>query len=127
MSKIIAYCGLVCSDCEAFTVTQQNDNAKRKELAATWSKRYGHEFKPEDINCVGCLSLDGPHIGYCSVCEIRKCGIEKGVENCAYCVEYKCEKLGKMLEQAPKAKAMLAEMRKNQPKKSIKKKPRHSK
>jgi hypothetical protein len=127
MSKMIAYCGIVCADCEAFIVTQQNDNAKRKELAATWSKRYGHEFKPEDINCDGCLSLDSRHIGYCNVCEIRKCGMEKDVENCAYCAKYKCETLGKMLEQAPKAKAMLAKIREKQPKKSVMKKLKHSK
>jgi hypothetical protein len=127
MRKMIAYCGIVCTDCEAFKVTQQNDNAKRKELAASWSKRYGHEFKPEDIDCDGCLSSDGRHIGYCNICEIRKCGMEKDVENCAYCVKYKCETLGKMLEQAPKAKAMLAKIREKQPKKSVMKKLKHSK
>jgi hypothetical protein len=121
MSKMIAYCGIVCTDCEAFIVTQQNDNAKRKELAASWSKRYGHEFKPEDINCDGCLSLDGRHIGYCNVCEIRKCGMEKEVENCAYCIDYKCEKLEKFHEQAPKAKAKMEEIRQKIPKRTLKK------
>ncbi len=118
---MIAYCGLVCTDCEAYLITQQNDDAKRKELAATWSKRYGHEFKPEDLNCDGCLSFDGRHIGYCNVCEIRKCGMEKSVENCAYCAEYKCEKLERMHEQAPKAEAMLAVLRKRRSQNSIKK------
>lgn len=127
MSKMTAYCGIVCTDCEAFIVTQQNDNAKRKELAKVWSKQFGREIKPEEINCDGCLSFDGRHIGYCNVCEIRKCGMERNVENCAYCVEYKCEKLGKFHEQALKAKANLEEIRQKTSKKTVKKKPKRSK
>lgn len=64
--------------------------------------------------CVGCLGRDGPHIDYCNVCEIRKCGVEKGVENCARCIIYKCDKLAKFHEQAPKAKDKLEEIRKGQ-------------
>ena len=127
MNKMIAYCGIVCTDCEAFTATQKNDNAKRKELAEAWSKEFSHEIKPEEINCDGCLSFDGRHISYCNVCEIRKCGIEKDVENCAGCVEYKCEKLEKFHEQAPKAKGNLEEIRLKMPKKNMKKKPKRSK
>jgi hypothetical protein len=126
MSKIIAYCGIVCTDCEAFAATQKNDNAKRKELAAAWSKEFGHEVKPEEINCDGCLSFDGRHINYCNVCEIRKCGMEKDVENCAYCIDFKCEKLEKFHEQAQKAKENLEEIHEELSKKTVKK-PKRSK
>jgi hypothetical protein len=110
LGKIIAFCGIDCSECKALIATRKNDNALRREIAEEWSKMFGHEIKPEAINCVGCLTVDGPHINYCSICEI-KCGIERGVENCAYCVDYKCEKLAEFHEQAPEAKNRLEEIR----------------
>ena len=33
MEKMIAYCGLVCSDCGAFIATQKNDDKMRAEVA----------------------------------------------------------------------------------------------
>jgi hypothetical protein len=92
VKNIIAFCGIDCTDCDALKATKENNNVKRKEIAESWSKEFGHEMKPEEINCDGCLSIDGRHIGYCNICEIRKCGAEKEVENCAHCVDYKCEK-----------------------------------
>jgi hypothetical protein len=112
MEKIIAYCGIVCSECPAYIATQNDDDAKRKEIAEQWTKQFGHEMKPEDINCVGCISDSGQKIGYCYVCEIRKCGVERGVVNCAYCADYACDKLAKFFEMAPQSKATLDEIRK---------------
>lgn len=112
MEKMVAFCGLICRDCKAFIATQEDDAAKRRDVAEAWSKAFGREIKPEEINCDGCLTMDGRHINYCNICEIRKCGMEKGVENCAYCVDYNCEKLTKFFEQAPEAKKTLAEIRK---------------
>lgn len=117
MDKILAFCGIDCTDCDAFKATQQNNDVKRKEIAASWSKEFGHEIKPGEINCDGCLTEVGRHINYCSMCEIRKCGIEKEVENCAYCKEYKCDKLDKFHEKAPNAKKKLEEIRQKLPKK----------
>jgi len=122
MDKIIAFCGINCTDCDAFLATREDDDAGRRKVAVEWSKEFGHEIKPEEINCDGCLSIDGRHISYCGTCEIRKCGMEKGVENCAYCVDYKCEKLDKFHEQAPKAKERLEEVWQKVSKKSLKKK-----
>lgn len=111
MGKMIAVCGITCSDCGAFTATQQNDDAKRKQVAEAWSKAYGHKFKLEDINCDGCLTVDGRHIDHWNVCEIRKCGVKNGVKNCAYCTDYKCEKIARFLEKVPEAKKTLEEIR----------------
>jgi len=122
MEKMIAYCGIVCTDCDAFVATQEDDDAKRRKLAESWSKEFGHEIKPEEINCDGCLDTAGRHIGYCGTCEVRKCGMEKEVENCAYCIDYKCEKLDKFHEQAPKAKGTLEEIHQKIHKKKAKKK-----
>ncbi len=112
MEKMIAYCGLICTDCGAFIATQNNDDAKRKEVAEEWTKQFNHDFKPEEINCDGCIPTTGKHVGHCFICEVRKCGQEKGVVNCAYCDDYACDKLEKYFEMAPMFRATLDEIRK---------------
>ena len=104
MSKMIAYCGLVCSSCLTFLATQNDDDAAREKTAALYSEKFGFDLKPEDINCDGCLSDGGKHIAYCQTCEIRKCCREKGLDNCAICEEQPCDKLTKFHEFSPDAK-----------------------
>jgi RecJ-like exonuclease len=111
MEKTIAYCGITCSDCPTFKATKTNDNAERKRVAELWTKEYGHPFKSEDINCESCQTRGTRVFSYCNICEIRKCGQQKNVKNCAYCEDYKCEKLSKLHEQAPKLKETLANIR----------------
>ena len=95
MERIVAYCGIICSECPTFKATKANDDAERRRVAELWTKQYGREYKMDDINCDGCLT-EGPRIfGYCKVCKIRKCAKEKNVKNCAYCEEYSCEKLSR--------------------------------
>lgn len=110
MDKIIAYCGLVCSECEAYIATQAEDDEHRKEVAERWSKDYNREFKWEDINCDGCVR-EGRHVLYCSTCPVRQCGQEQGVINCAWCGDYPCEKLQKIFEVAPACKKTLDEVK----------------
>jgi len=111
MDGIVACCGITCSDCPAFNATRRDDDAERKKVADLWTKEYGRAFKIEDINCDGCLSRGSRVFNYCNMCEIRKCGQERNVSNCAYCSDYKCEKLAKLHEQAPKAKETLDKIR----------------
>jgi hypothetical protein len=112
MDRMIAYCGIVCTECPAYLATQQNDDAKRKKVAEMWSKQFKMPVKPEDINCDGCISGSKRVLNYCAVCEIRKCGQGKAVLNCAYCEDYGCEKLSKFLARAPQAKATLEGLKK---------------
>lgn len=112
MDKMIAYCGLECSKCPASIARKENNDELRKKTAEEWSKQFNAEMKPEDINCDGCIT-DGEHINYCNICEIRKCGIEKKVQNCAYCDDYICEKLEKWFKNVPDAKTTLEEIRRN--------------
>lgn len=107
MDEIISMCGLPCHECGAYLATQNNDDEKRAEVAGLWSKEYNSDIKPEDINCEGCLSEGDNVFNYTKVCEIRKCGKEIGVENCAHCDDYACEKLEKFFEMAPDAKKRL--------------------
>ena len=107
MEKIIAFCGLICCECPAYIATQNDDDDERAKVAGTWSKQYDHEIKPEDINCDGCTSEGGRHLAYCSTCEIRACGIEMEVINCAYCMDYPCDKLDNFFKMASAAKTIL--------------------
>jgi hypothetical protein len=113
MYKIIAFCGLSCTECPAFIATQKDDNKKREKVAKAWSKIYKCDIKPEDINCDGCLEEPDRLFNYCKICKIRMCGQEKEVKNCAYCDDYACEKLIKFFDMAPEAKTALVEIRKN--------------
>lgn len=111
MERIVAYCGIVCSDCPVFRATKNNDDAERKKVAELWTEQYSREFRREDINCDGCLSK-GPRVfSYCNACEIRKCAQERNIENCAHCTEYACERLSKLLNEYTPAKEVLDEIR----------------
>jgi len=110
MEKMLAVCGLVCSECPAFLATRSNDDEKRKEVARAWSSD-DHQYSPNDINCDGCLATDGTLFGFCHECEIRSCGLEREMENCAHCEEYACEKLDSMFDSASQARKNLDEVR----------------
>ncbi len=107
METMTAYCGLDCSQCQAFIATRNDDDAARKKIAREWSEQFGMEMKPEDINCDGCKADSERKIGHCAVCRIRSCGVEKGLENCAFCPEYACDKLAGFLKHAPQARKNL--------------------
>ncbi|MFA4839236.1 MAG: DUF3795 domain-containing protein [Candidatus Neomarinimicrobiota bacterium] len=111
MKSIIAYCGLNCHECGAYLATLANDDAKRKEVAEQWSKEYHVEIKPADINCTGCLTVGENVFSHCTVCEIRLCGMEKKVVNCAHCDDFVCEKLEKFFTMAPFLRERLTELR----------------
>ena len=113
MTEIIGFCGIKCNECKGYIATKNNDDILRKEIAEEWSKQFGSDIKPEDVNCDGCISVDGRHIGYCNICEIRKCGLENKVKNCAYCDEYTCEKLDNFHKMATDAKKNLEEIKKS--------------
>ena len=116
MSKIIAVCGLACNDCIAFLATQKNDDKMRQKVVEAWSTDK-ERLELKDIDCDGC-TVGGRLHKFCSVCKIRNCGLERGIENCAYCDEYPCEKLEKLLKSfrtvsGEEAKANLEEIRKS--------------
>jgi hypothetical protein len=117
MDKIIAYCGLVCTDCPAYIATQADDRDALERVAAQWREEFNApEITADSIICDGCLGNDGGRLsGYCSVCEIRACGVARGVVNCAHCAEYArqggCEKLEGFFAHAPDARTVLDEVR----------------
>ncbi len=111
MEKIIAYCGLVCSDCPAYIATQANDSAALEAVAAQWREAYNApDITVAAVCCDGCLS--GPNkCSHCAECEIRACGIARGVLNCAHCADYACDKLQRYFSFAPQMQTMLDQIR----------------
>ena len=104
MSKMIAFCGLYCMECPTYLATKKDDDVARKRTAEMQAEKFGFDMKPEDINCDGCHSEGGLLISYCQTCEIRKCGQEKGIDNCTSCNEQPCERLIKFHSFSPDAK-----------------------
>ena len=111
VKSLVAFCGIDCGECKAFIATQKNDLELKKAVAEEWSKYFGFQMKPEDMTCVGCVVVDGPHVGYCAECEIRTCGVQKKIQNCAFCAEYACGKLEYVHSRSPKAKDRLEQIR----------------
>ncbi|MBN1533819.1 MAG: DUF3795 domain-containing protein [Spirochaetes bacterium] len=109
---MISYCGLTCSGCPAFIATANDDDDAREKIAREWSAQYHSDIKPQDIHCRGCLNEEGRIFGYCAICEIRKCGRERRVANCASCGDYPCGKLGEFFTHAPQARETLESLRK---------------
>lgn len=107
MEKLIGFCGNICTECPTFLATKNNDDNERENVAEIWRKKYNPNLTSEDINCQGCLSKKGVLFGYCQTCEIRNCGISKGIENCAYCDEYICDKLTNFYLFEPEGKIIL--------------------
>jgi len=112
MERMIAMCGLDCGPCEARLATQADDQPGKEVVAAKWRDEYGQEgIDAVYVSCDGCLS-GGLLGGYCAMCEIRTCGVARGLTNCASCDEFDmCDRLAAFFKLAPPAEANLREIR----------------
>ncbi|MTI85077.1 MAG: DUF3795 domain-containing protein [Firmicutes bacterium] len=113
MNRMIAFCGLVCSECPVFKATQKDDNQHKTKIAKSWSRYYGFELEPKDINCDGCSTENDQLFKHCKVCNIRKCCQEQHIENCAHCSDFPCNELNKIFEAVPNAKIQLHQIKNN--------------
>ena len=116
MDKIIAMCGLVCDDCIAFIATQKDEDELRQKVVEAWSTE-DEPLRPEDVDCDGC-TIGKRLYSFCAVCDVRKCGLDRNIENCSQCSEFPCEKLEKLWSSfrtvsGKKARANLEEIRKS--------------
>ena len=111
VEEMVAHCGIVCTECPAYLATQSGDAEEQARVAEMWSKQFKADIKSEDVVCDGCLAGHTRYFAHCYECEIRACGIARGVLNCAHCDDYGCEKLAGFLEHVPDAKAKLEEIR----------------
>lgn len=104
-------CGLDCIACPAYIATLTNDDLLRKKTADEWNKRYNATGRipitEKDINCLGCLSHVDPIYKHCKECGVRLCGVEKGVQNCGGCSDYKgCPKISSLHKHIPEGKTV---------------------
>jgi hypothetical protein len=104
MEKLIAFCGLNCTECEARTATLKNDDELRKAVAEKWRTAYNApDLTYEMINCTGCRA-EGAKIGHWEVCQIRKCAESQGFKTCGDCKNLEsCEIVGPVLKFVPEA------------------------
>ena len=111
MEKMTAFCGLACTDCPALIATRAGNEEALAKVAEQWSEEYGTQLKVTDCRCDGCLSESGPWMSHCAECDIRACAVEKGVETCAHCTDYGCDKLTELFGFVPEAKTTLDAIR----------------
>jgi len=108
MDKTIAFCGLVCTECEAYLATQANDLAALERMAIKSREQFNQpNITAESLMCDGGLAPSDRLCGYCYECQVRACGQERAVANCAHCTDYACAKLETFWGMAPQARATL--------------------
>lgn len=87
--RIIAVCGLICSECDEFLASSDLEKAQR---ISDWYKKRNIDVKPEDIICLACRGDRAKH--WSPDCPILKCCVdEKGLEYCYECDDFVCERL----------------------------------
>ena len=94
-SKLMAHCGLVCTECPAYIAKRAGDDALRARTAERWS---GPDFSvsPQDVSCDGCAVPEGERFKHCDACEVRRCAPPRGIATCAECPDYVCDKLKRL-------------------------------
>lgn len=112
MGTIIAYCGLNCSECDAYKATQANDTAALQAVAEKWSKEFGANCTAELCICDGCSATGRISTAYANVCPIRACASAKGNITCAHCDDFACDTLINFWQYAPALKEKLEVIRK---------------
>ena len=105
--KMIAFCGLDCAECPAFHASTRLTMEERQSVADRWAKEFGAKITATEVDCVGCTAREGVHVGQCAVCEMRVCGLAKGLATCADCPEFACAKLEGFFAAVPAAKSNL--------------------
>jgi hypothetical protein len=107
MARMIAYCGLDCSACNAYIATKNNDPAMIERTAKEWSEMYHSNITAKDVWCDGCSSRNLRLCGHCAECNIRACAQSHQVDNCGACPEYACDTITTFVEIVPDLKDVL--------------------
>jgi hypothetical protein len=91
VDEMIGYCGYNCSLCAA----RSDDPALRQRMVDGWRAYFGLEnYTAENVRCDGCRA-DGRIAD--KVCQARPCARAKGLESCALCDEFPCDKVRHLL------------------------------
>lgn len=97
MEPILTRCGNRCDLCRAYrpNIEHAQRPTDRQKLSDGWFKYFGFRLPPEGISCDGCMVDNGRLLD--ADCPVRPCVIAKGLDNCAQCEQYICEKLTQRL------------------------------
>jgi hypothetical protein len=91
VAEELGYCGYDCGLCAA----RSEDPAVRQRLVDGWRKYFGHQhYTAGNVRCDGCKA-DGRLADL--NCKARPCAVERGVESCALCDDFPCDKLYRLL------------------------------
>jgi hypothetical protein len=96
MKGIIAKCGCNCSRCPTY---KENLKTREDRIRCSWGwKEYLNlSLSPEKLRlCDGCQISDKQRKVYYLNCVVRKCAMENGIENCAYCSLYPCDEVNSL-------------------------------
>lgn len=91
MIVILTRCGYRCDLCLAYAPNVAVHPENGQTLSDGWFKYFGFRLPPEQIYCDGCLAESPMLID--AGCPVRPCVVMRGLENCAQCDQYICEKL----------------------------------
>lgn len=92
MDKNIACCGIDCSECDTYKVTQSGNEQEKERLAIKTNEQFKTNYTAADMYCNGCHSDDKGAFTYCHTCAMRLCCHSKNLDNCAQCPDYSCDK-----------------------------------
>ena len=92
---ILTRCGYRCDLCLAYAPNVTGTPSNREKLSDGWFKYFGFRLPPERILCDGCMAQNPRLID--QACPVRPCVLERGLDNCAQCEEYLCERLSERL------------------------------
>ena len=104
---MLAPCGLLCNECEAFMATQAKDKQALILIAKKWSKLNNAPIQAEHLYCDGCQGK-GKKSYYCEhLCEIKQCAAKKSLDTCGNCADFPCTKVEMIFRNEPEAKTRL--------------------
>jgi hypothetical protein len=95
MKPIVTRCGYRCDLCMAYRPNVEAHPANRQTLSDGWFKYFGFRIPPDGILCDGCMA-DNPRL-IDDRCPVRPCVIARGLEHCAQCDQYVCDRLKERL------------------------------
>jgi hypothetical protein len=95
MEPLLTRCGYRCDLCLAYRPNIEREPGNRRKLSDGWHKYFGFRIPPEEVCCDGCMAENARLLD--SACRVRPCVIERGLDNCAQCDEYVCERLKERL------------------------------
>ncbi|WP_339791685.1 DUF3795 domain-containing protein [Tissierella sp.] len=85
----ITMCGYRCDLCKAFVSNIINKD-EREILSNMWKKYYDLDILAEEIYCDGCRCNNENVKRIDSNCPVRKCVIDKNINNCGECIDFPC-------------------------------------